>query len=169
MNREKFVKQIQADSMHAMVVKRGDGLVGLFYTREPMNWLGILSQHALIEEAEVRPSAHSPRIVSFMRARFAHAHTPNEAFPWYLVDFQQAVDALNDFNHETGELLDLLKPDTPVLVLPERKRGTVIGFSRCGRVVVKLHSPHHISNLVLALRENVKPVVRAATISEPTG
>jgi hypothetical protein len=166
-NPEKIMKQVTPGAQHALLVKRADGVVGLFFTREPMNWLGVLSQHIEIEEAECRPSPASPRIVSHLRARFAHAHIPNESYPWYLIDFPQAVEALGDFDLATGELLDALKPDAEVLVLPDRQRGRVIGFSRCGRVIVRLHTTRLISNLVLALRENIKPVLRVPALSGP--
>jgi hypothetical protein len=165
---EKVMKQIVPGSQHAVIVKRAtDGLVGLFFTVDPRAWLTALSAHMELEDAEVRASVHAPRLVSFLRARFSHAHQPGDAMAWYLIDFPQAVNALEDFDMSSGELLGHLKPNTEVWVLPQRVRGTVIGFGKCGRVTVRLHGTRYTENLILALRENLKPVLRVAALSGP--
>src|SRR6185369_4410302 len=98
-------KRIQPGSLHVIVASRVDGPVGLFYSHDPGNWLAAISTHVTLDQVEVRPSRAAARVVDQLRARFAILHTPSDALPWYLIDMQQAIRALNAIDLETGELV----------------------------------------------------------------
>lgn len=157
------MKEIQAGQQHVIIASRADGAVGIFYARDPLNWLAALGTHAPLEDVEVRPSAAAAKVVEQLRARFAPAHFPSTALPWYLIDYSQAVQALDQLDLDTGELSDHLKHGAEVMVLPHRNRGQMYGYTRGGQVVVKLHSSPLVANIVIAPRQQVKPVLMART------
>jgi hypothetical protein len=159
------MKQIQPGSLHVVVVARFDGTVGFLYTRNPLDWLATLGSHFDLAEIEVRATAAAEKIVRYLRSRFSIASIPSERMPWYLVDYPQAIEALDEVDLETGEPSCGLELEARVQVDPGRRRGTVFGFTRSGQIVVKLEGPHYTSNIVIAPRENVKPIVRVAAIS----
>lgn len=161
MNQEKLMKQVTPGEMHAIVASRvADGAVGLFYARDPITWLAAIGAHCQIDQAEVRPAAAAAKVIERLRAKFSATHIPSAALPWYLIDHDQAVAALDEINMATGELLRDLQPRSPVMLFPSRSRGHVLGFTRGGQVVVKLDAPRFTTNLVIAPRESVKPVIR---------
>jgi hypothetical protein len=165
LDREKLMKQIQPGSLHVVVAGRLDGTVGFLYTRNPLDWLATLGNHFELGEIEVRASAAAEKIVRYLRSRFSVAHIPNERMPWYLVDYPQAVQALDEIDLDTGEPTSGLELGAKVQVDPGRRRGSVFGFTRSGRVVVKLDGLTFTENIVIAPRENVKRIVRVAAIS----
>jgi hypothetical protein len=165
LDREKLMKQIQPGALHVVIAARLDGTVGFLYTRNPLDWLAALGSHFELGEIEVRASAAAEKIVRYLRSRFSVASIPSERMPWYLVDYPQAIEALDEVNLETGEPSSGLELNARVQVDPGRRRGTVFGFTRRGQVVVKLEGGHYTSNIVIAPRENVKPIVRVAAIS----
>jgi hypothetical protein len=155
------VKHIETGAMHAVVAQRvQDGAVGFFYTRDPLNWLAAIGNHFQLGETEVRPAAAGARVVDYLRARFQFAHVPSDALPWYLIDYLQAIEALDRVDLRTGEL-QRLPIDTRVMVMPHRVRGRVLGFTHGDRVVVKLDCTRFTENLVIAARDQVKPILRA--------
>lgn len=160
-NREKLMKQIQPGALHVVVAGRLDGVVGFLYTRDPLEWLARLGSHMELGEVEVRATPAADKIVKHLRSRFSMANVPSSAMPWYLVDYRQAVEALDEIDLSTGEPTNGLALNAPVLVLPDRARGRVFGFTRRGQVVVKLDGPRFTVNIVIAPRDQVKPILRA--------
>lgn len=163
MDREKVMKQIQPGALHVVVAGRLDGVVGFLYTRDPLEWLARLGSHMELGEIEVRASAAADKIVKHLRSRFSVANVPSAAMPWYLVDYRQAVEALNEVDLITGEPTTGLALDAPVMVYPQRVRGRVFGFTRRGQIVVKLDGARFTSNIVIAPRDQVKPILRATS------
>jgi hypothetical protein len=156
------MKQIHPGEQHVIIASRiQDGAVGLFYTREPGNWLAAIAAHFQLASVEVRPSSAAPKVIEALRRRFAVAHTPYDTMPWFLVDFRQAVEALNALDVETGEPRRDLEIAARVMVLPQRLRGSVVGYTRRGQVAVKLVGNGAVSNVVIAMRDQVKPILRA--------
>jgi hypothetical protein len=154
------VKQIQPGQQHIIIAGRDDGAVGLFYARDPLNWLAAIGTHFALADVEVRPGTAAVQVVEEMRAQFAFAHLPGAALPWYLIDYRQAIDALNARNLDTGELRRLAL-QSEVMVFPNRDRGRVMGYTRGGQVVVRLHTSPFVANVVIASAGMVKPVLRA--------
>lgn len=165
MNRERLMKQIQPGALHVVVAGRLDGVVGFLYTRDPLEWLSHFGSHVELGEIEVRASAAADKIVKHLRSRFSIANVPSSAMPWYLVDYSQAIDALNEIDLTTGEPVSGLALKARVMVYPQRVRGIVFGFTRRGQVVVKLDDTRFTSNIVIAPRDQVKPILRAPAIS----
>lgn len=164
MDKAKLMKQIRPGSLHVVVAGRLDGTVGFLYTREPLDWLAKLGSHMDLGEIEVRASAAAEKIVRHLRSLFAVANVPSSRMPWYLVDYQQAVAALDGVNLQTGEPLSGLELNAPVYVR-DQGRGHVFGFTRSGQIVVRLEGRRFTQNIVIAPRENVKPVVRVQATS----
>jgi hypothetical protein len=164
LDKAKLMKQVRQGSLHVVVAGRLDGTVGFLFTREPMEWLATLGSHFDLGEIEVRATAAAEKIVKYLRSRFAVANVPSSRMPWYLIDFAQAIEALDGVNLQTGEPESGLKLHAPVYV--NGQRGTVFGFTnRHERVVVKLDGLRFTQNLVIARREDVKPVVRVMATS----
>jgi hypothetical protein len=80
---------------------------------------------------------------------------------WYLVDFDQAVDALAEYDLETGARVRgaALKVRDRVYV-SAAGRGVVEGFTACGRVTVRMETNPLTARVVHAPRSLVKPIVR---------
>lgn len=168
MDQEKLMKQIQPGALHVMVVGRQDGTVGFLYARDPLNWLAQLGTHVQLGEVEVRVSAAAERIVNYLRTRFRIANVPSSPHPWYLVDFDQARRALDEVNLETGEPADGLEMGSEVMVLPQRVRGWIFGFTHAGQIVVRHQAPRGVKHISIVPRENLKPIVRIKAQSDDT-
>lgn len=158
---ERF-KQAKWGELHVIVAARiQDNAVGLFYTRDPKAWLAAIGTHMQLGAVETRPAAAAVKVVESLRRRFAIAHTPSDAFPWYLIDFAQAIAALNAIDLNTGDAARDLELQQRVFLIPERVRARVFGFTKSGRVVIQLENAPDVANLVIARRENLKPILRA--------
>lgn len=164
-NREKLMKQTQPGQLHVVVAARLDGAVGFLYTRDPIEWLAQLGSHMDLGEIEVRACAAAAKVVKYLRSRFSVADVPSRHMPWYLVDYKQAVDALDEIDLATGEPRSGLELDAPVMVYPQAARGRVFGFTCGGQVVVKLDVGRFTENIVIAARQDVKPIVRVKAAS----
>jgi hypothetical protein len=163
MDKESFMKSIREGSQHVLIAERCEGGVGLMYTRSPAEWLGSLAAHMDLGQVEVRPGAHAAQVVTELRTRFAAAHVPSEAMAWYLIDFKQAVDALDEYDIETGEPTMPIAINSQVMVFPNRQRGQVFGFTNRGRsIAVKLAGE---TLMVIVPRANVKPIYRLVAAS----
>lgn len=158
------MKQIQPGSLHVVIAARLDGAVGFLYTRDPLNWLAQLGTHMQLAEIEVRATAAAEKIVKYLRSRFSIANIPNGLMPWYLVDYPQAIEALNEVDLESGEPRSGLALEMPVMVFPQRVRGHVFGFTRGGDIVVRLDGARFTANIVVVPRKNVKPILRAQAL-----
>lgn len=154
------MKQVQQGSLHIIVAGRLDGAVGFFYARDPLNMLAALGTHMQLGDVEVRSSSAAARVTERLRRRFAITHVPSDALPWYLIDYRQALEALDSIDLDTGEL-KVIAVDAPVMV--DRRRGRVFGYTRAGDVVVRLDNPGADTNLIIANRQRVKPILRART------
>lgn len=165
MNQEKVMKQIRPGELHVVIVSREqDSAVGLFYTRDPMNWLSALASHGPLRDVEVRPARAAAQVVERLRGHFSLTHLVGAALPWYQVDFEQAIAALSAVNLDTGAELIRCGVGDPVSVRGER--GKVIGYTRGGEIVVKIDRAPIVANLMIAARADVKPVVRTTAIAE---
>lgn len=160
------MKDIQQGQQHVIIAARADGAIGLFYAREPLNWLAALGTHAVLEDVEVRPGEAAAKVIEALRGKFQAAHFPGLALPWYLIDYRQAINALNEFDLDTGERARVAI-DTEVMVLPDRNRGSVMGYTRGGQIVVRLHASRNVANVVIAPTAMVKPVIRMPAIAVP--
>lgn len=167
MDQEKLMKQIQPGELHVVIAGRLDGVVGFLYTRDPLEWLARLGSHMDLGEIEVRASAAAVKIVKYLRSRFSKANVPSDSMPWYLVDYCQAVEALEEVNIATGEPHNGLELEAPVMIMSTRARGRVFGFTCRGQVVVKLDAGRFTENIVIAPREDVKPIVRVKATASP--
>lgn len=163
MDKGSFMKSIREGSQHVLIAERCEGGVGLMYTRSPAEWLSSLAAHMDLGQVEVRPGAHAPEVVSELRHRFAAAHMPSEALAWYLIDFKQAVDALDEYDIESGESNLPITINSQVMVFPGRQRGQVFGFTNRGRcIAVKLAGE---SLMVIVPRAKVKPIYRVVAVA----
>ncbi len=164
---EQAMKHIVPGEQHVIVASRQqDGAVGLFYTREPGNWLVALSNSCQLDQVEVRPSVKAPSVVEQMRKRFASIHIASSALPWYQLDFRQVIEALDEYDLTRGCLVMRggVKVNDPVYV-NNAGRGIVTGFTRCGRVMVRLDRMGMHCAAVYAPRSAIKPVLRLVAAS----
>lgn len=164
LRKEKIVRQIQPGELHVVLVKRvSDGLVGIVYTRAPMDWLVIVSHDTPLAETEVRISPAAERIVSALRARFEIAHEPKELMPWFLIAFEQAVAALSEFNLRTGAPWLTIELHSAVYHIAAQARGVVVGKMAGGSFAVRLDG--RIPNTIMARRDELKPIVRSPALA----
>jgi hypothetical protein len=164
MRKEKIMRQIQPGELHVVLVKRhSDGLVGIVYTRTPMDWLVALSDHTQLAEVEVRISPAAERIVTALRARFEISHAPNELMPWFLIDFAQAMASLCEFNLRTGNRWLKLELQAAVFHIERQCRGTIIGLLSGNTFAVKLDGD--LPLLITAHRDELKPIVRSPALA----
>jgi hypothetical protein len=103
MDKESFMKSIREGSQHVLIAERA----------RRWRWPDV---HPIAGRmAGIARSSHGsrpgrgptrrtrPEVVSELRHRFAAAHVPSESMAWYLIDFKQAVDALDEYDIESGE------------------------------------------------------------------
>jgi hypothetical protein len=156
LQRHLLMRHVIPGAMHVVLAGRADGLVGSVYTRAPIDWLLTISDSFNINRHEIRPSAHAERIVRAWRSRFAIEPQPGSLLPWFRAPFVDAVRALNDYNTRTGSAFQAIELDAPVLVKASGSLGRVIGFSRCGRVAVRLEVSPLVCNMSLVRREGLE-------------
>jgi hypothetical protein len=162
--KEKIIRQVQPGELHVVLVKRhSDGLVGIVYTRAPMDWLTSLSNHTQLDDVEVRSSPAAERIVKALRARFEISHEPEQLVPWFVTDFAVAVAALCEYNLRTGAAWLNLELHSQVYHLTQQARGIIIGLIQGGTFCVKLDGC--TPNVVTARRDELKPIVRTTALA----
>jgi hypothetical protein len=162
---EHAMKSIVAGQLHLAIIERQDGFTGIAWTRHPQQYLSILAGAAPLGRIEVRPSPHAVVVLDGLRKRFANSVTDrSDAIVWTTVEFEQCVAALDEYDLERGALVsrDGIRPNDRVYVTNLGK-GVVTGFTRCGRIMVRLDRPNQLAEVAaFAPRSCVKPILTAA-------
>jgi hypothetical protein len=158
MQLHKLMRHVVPGAMHVVLAGRDDGVVGSVYTRAPVDWLLAVSDSFKITHHEIRASAAAARVVTAWRSRFSLEPQPGSLLPWFRVLFMDAVRALDEYNLTTGEIFTAIETQAPVRITgyAGAPRGKVIGFTRCGRVAVKLEGSPLVSNVCLVPRDAVE-------------
>lgn len=159
----KAMKNVIAGELHVVVAERIDQVTGVLWTRNPKQQLANLSSAAQIGRVDIRPSARAGRVVESLARRFETSLTARnfESF-WTAADFEEVIAALGEYDLKTGNIVERagVKLHDAVYVT-KLGRGVVTGFSRCGRVVVRLDKPReHAQASAIAPRSTVKPIIR---------
>jgi hypothetical protein len=162
---EAAMKHVIPGELHVVVAERQDQVTGVMYTRKPHEHLVTLASATQLGRIEVRPSAYAPRVVESLARRFVSSTTEGSAASfWTLADFEELLAALDEYDLDRGILVERagVKINAPVYV-PKVGRGTVRGFTPCGRVIVRLTENGKPGQTgVIAPRSQVKPVISAA-------
>lgn len=151
------MRQIIPGSDHVLIVER-DGAVAIAAWRDPDEFLAALSGLFAVGRTEIRPGRAARSVANQLRLDMRFH--PNDA--WGTVEFDRAVRALDGFDLETGHrrISAGLATKDRVRVI-EHGTGTVVGFTECRRVMVKLDEPLGAVQLVHAVPSMVHRLVRA--------
>lgn len=157
------MKRIKEGELHVVIAERGDQLVGVIYTRKPCEQVSLLASLTHVGRVEIRPSPYAKRIVEAIGRKFETSITcrSTESF-WTSADFEDLVASLDEWDAPTGAQVENagVKLHAPVYV-QTLGRGVVTGFTRFGRVVVRMDRPDNLAAAVaIAPRSQVKPVLR---------
>lgn len=161
---EHAMKQVVPGALHLVVAERvADGQVGVIHTRKPQEFLSSIAATAQLARVEVRPGVAAGKVVDSMAGRYALSITSrsHNTF-WTMADFEEVIAAIDEYNLDRGVLVERagVKLDDPVFV-SRMGRGVVTGFTRCGRVVVRLARANGLAEVgVISPRSMVKPIVR---------
>jgi hypothetical protein len=163
---EVAMKNIIPGELHVVVAERGDQITGIFWTRNPHQHLANLSSATHLGRIDIRPSPHAARVVASLARRFeaSTSSRSSESF-WTFADFEEILAALGEYDLAVGALVERagIKLDDPVYI-SKLGRGVVTGFTRCGRLIVRLDRPtQHAQASAIAPRSQVKPILRAST------
>ncbi len=161
---EMAMKNIIPGELHVVIAERGDQVTGVFWTRNPHQHLANLSSATHLGRIEIQPSPHASRVVNGLARRFeaSTSSRSSESF-WTVADFEEVLAALREYDLSLGALIERagVKLDDHVYI-PALGRGVVTGFTRCGRVIVRLDRPKaHSQASAIAPRSCVKPILRA--------
>jgi hypothetical protein len=155
-----LMKTIRPGMPHVVVVEQLDGSVAVQHSRAPLDLLARLGSHVYLGRVEVRPSPRAQAIAERVRDRLPGG--PVHEFTWHPADFEQAIELLDEYNLETGLIVQRAGVMlNGVVQVAKHGRGVVTGFTRCGRVMVRLDRPGRAAITAIAPRSQVKPVVRA--------
>jgi hypothetical protein len=164
MQRHKLMRHVVPGSMHVVLAGREDGVVGMVYTRAPVDWLLTIAESFKIAHSEIRASAAAPRIVVAWRSRFPIEPQPGSLLPWFRVQFVDAVRALDDYNLVTGALHNGFDLNAPVRVRSLNARGKVIGYSAGHeRIAVRLDRGNITSNVCMAPASDLELALATTT------
>lgn len=139
-----------------LVIERDDA-VAIVARRDPEEFLAALSGMFHVGRTEVRAAPAAAAIAE----RIARDLRYEPGTVWGPTEFEEVVAALDGFDPMTGARIALrgVKVSDRVKVTT-LGRGTVVGFTACKRVTVKLDTPRGALGVVHAARSQVKPVVR---------
>lgn len=158
-----------ATTQHLILIETATGAVTWFSGHNPGTHVVHYATQLAVERSRVIGTAHAETIAGNLHDQFAGCRISVLGDrPWYLLDLEVVLDAVHEFDLQTGNrvrLGDVAVGDRVMVRFmradDSRERGTVTGI--CGRRFrVDLDEPVRDLRGVWAARDLIKPIVRVA-------
>lgn len=153
--------------LHLVAVRTATGAVTFFATRRPTEQLIHLGRELVVERRLVMQTRHAERLVQELQSEFADTQTANDGRPFFLADWESAVDAIAQFDLATGQRMeregvkvgDTVQVELGLADSPSKLRGYVRGINGKRYLVEIPNGPTG-----LFTRNLVKPIVRVPAL-----